>query len=173
MRPSPAPVLDSLEIAALPEQMRPALVKYFQRKCKNAVEAEDLAQDVIVRILAHTNWKSAEHAKSYMFRAAVNRWRDRERRRVTHGTEVQWDDHSTFGLIEEITPDRLLEAEQDLQAVVAALLELNERTRDVFILARLEQMKRDEIATMFRISVSAVEKQLAKALAHIARRTRR
>jgi len=56
--------------------------------------------------------------------------------------------------------------------VDAALLQLNERTRDVFVLSRLERMKYAEIAEMYGISVSAVEKHMIKALAHLARRVR-
>jgi RNA polymerase sigma-70 factor (ECF subfamily) len=169
MSQTPAPAYKSLESATLLAQLRPALVKYFQRKCRSAAEAEDLAQDVIVRTLARAELKSFEHAKGYIFRAAVNRWRDRERRRVTHGTEVQWTDNAAFSRDEEITPERVLGVEQELQLVVVALSELNERTRDVFMLARLEQMKQAEIAAIFGISISAVEKHLAKAVAHLAR----
>jgi RNA polymerase sigma-70 factor (ECF subfamily) len=172
MSPSTAPAPETLDSAALLAQMRPALVRYFQRKCRNSAEAEDLAQDVIVRTLARTGWTSVEHAKGYLFRAAVNRWHDRERRRVTHGTEVQWSDEESFVGVEELSPERVLGVEQELQLVTAALSELGERTRDVFMLARLEQMKYGEIATTFGISVSAVEKHLARALAHVARRLR-
>jgi RNA polymerase sigma-70 factor (ECF subfamily) len=60
---------------ALVAPLRPALVKYFLRKSGNAAEAEDLAQDVLVRALGKARWESAEQAKGYIFRIAVNRWR--------------------------------------------------------------------------------------------------
>jgi len=60
--------------ASFVSEMRPALVKYFKRKTSNLVEAEDLAQDVLLRALTHANWKSQEQAKGYIFRTAVNRW---------------------------------------------------------------------------------------------------
>lgn len=173
MSPSPVSVPESVDSAAFVAEVRPALVKYFQRKCRSVSEAEDLAQDVIVRSLAHAGWTSADHARGYVFRAAVNRWRDRERRRVTHGTVLQWNDQAAFSRDEGFLPERVLGIEQELQHVVAALSKLNERSRDVFILARLERMRRAEIAAIFGISVSAVEKHLAKALAHIARSVRR
>jgi RNA polymerase sigma factor (sigma-70 family) len=156
--------------ATLVAPLRPALVKYFLRKCGNVGEAEDLAQDVLVRALKKAQWESAEQAKSYIFRIAVNRWHDRNRRLLTHGTVVEWDDEKTFALAEETSPERVLNNEQELQAVVAALQELNERTRDVFMLFRLEQLKQGEIAQMLGISVSAVEKHVCKAVAHLARR---
>lgn len=168
MSSASTPTADSPERNALIAQMRPALVKYFRRKCGNAAEAEDLAQDVLVRTLARSGW-TAERARGYIFRAAVNRWRDRNRRALTHGATVAWDDAAEFALDEEISPERVVVVEQELHRVASALRELNERTRDVFMLIRLEQMKQAQIAAMFGISVSAVEKHLARALAHLAR----
>jgi RNA polymerase sigma factor (sigma-70 family) len=152
-------------------QMRPALVKYFRRKCGNADEAEDLAQDVLVRSLAHATWESADQAKGYIFRAAVNRWHDRQRIAHTHGTTVEWNDATAPTLDEETTPEYVLEIEQELHRVHAALMQLKERTRDIFVLIRVEQMKQSAVAEMLGVSVSTVEKELAKALAHLARCT--
>jgi RNA polymerase sigma factor (sigma-70 family) len=159
--------------ATLVAPLRPALVKYFLRKCGNAAEAEDLAQDVLMRALKKARWESVEQAKGYIFRIAVNRWHDRNRRSLTHGTVIEWDDAANYAQIEETSPERVLGNEQELQNVVAALQELNERTRDVFMLFRLEQLKHSQIAEMFGISVSAVEKHVSKAVAHLARRAER
>jgi RNA polymerase sigma factor (sigma-70 family) len=150
--------------------LRSAIVKYFLRKCGNAAEAEDLAHDVLVRALDKAQWESTEQAKGYIFRSAVNRWHDRNRRKVTHGAVIRWDDTATFAMTEESSPERILSNMQELHAVVAALQDLGERTRDVFMLFRLEQMKHGEIAQLYGISVSAVEKHVAKAVAHLARR---
>jgi RNA polymerase sigma factor (sigma-70 family) len=164
------PVAQLPDAAAHLAHLRPALVKYFLRKCGDASEAEDLAQDVLVRALGKAQWESAEQAKGYIFRIAVNRWHDRNRRGLTHGVAVEWDDSATFAEGVESSPERVLSNEQELHAVIAALEELGERTRDVFMLFRLEQMKHSDIAQLFGISVSAVEKHVAKAVAHLARR---
>lgn len=164
--PHPVPADGTAIIATL----RPALVAYFQRRCGNPAEAEDLAQDVIVRALSHAEWTSVEEARGYIFRIALNRWRDRGRRKVTHGTEIEWDDDATPGFLEEISPERVLDSQEQLYRITTALEELEPRTRDVFVLCRLEQMKQKEIGELLGISVSAVEKHLVKALAHVARR---
>jgi RNA polymerase sigma-70 factor (ECF subfamily) len=160
-------------------QMRPALLKYFERKCGSTQEAEDLTQDVLVRALGRVTWKTPEQAKGYIFRAAVNRWHDRRRRALTHGTTVEWDEAAlgAAGALESITneetvPERVLIVEQELFHVATALLELSERTRDVFVLVRLEGMKQAVVAETLGISVSTVEKELAKAVAHLARSVR-
>jgi len=157
--------------AELVSQVRPALVRYFLRRCDHRQEAEDLAQDVLLRVLSGGQWSSPEHAKRYVFRAAANRWLDRQRRTLTHGVQVSWDDEQPAH-DEDMTPERVSMAGQELAFLASALAELNERTRDVFMLVRLEQMKQSVVANMLGISVSAVEKHLVKALAHVMRRSR-
>jgi RNA polymerase sigma factor (sigma-70 family) len=173
MNATSLPSSDFSDAASLVAPLRPALIKYFLRKCGSVAEAEDLAQDVIVRALACSDLESPEHAKGYVFRIAVNRWHDRNRRVATHGTVIEWDDSATFASAEETSLEHAFEQHQELDRVVAALQELNVRTLDIFMLARLEQMKQAEIAGLFGISVSAVEKHIAKALAHLARRAAR
>jgi RNA polymerase sigma-70 factor (ECF subfamily) len=168
----PSVISSSLVGADLAAEMRPALLKYFRRKCGNPAEAEDLTQEVLVRSLAHARWGSLEEAKAYIFRSAVNCWHDRLRRRVRQGTPLDIDTHPAGFPNEEITPERVLSVEQELHLVVAALMELGERTRDVFMLVRLENLKQAQIAELLGISVSSVEKHLAKAIAHLARRAR-
>jgi RNA polymerase sigma factor (sigma-70 family) len=165
------PDAELLDGATQVASLRPAIVRYFLRRCGNVAEAEDLAQDVMERALGKAHWESTAQAKNYIYRTAVNRWHDRNRRRASHGTVIEWDDAATFALAEESSPERVISNKQELHAVVAALRDLGERTRDVFMLCRLEQMKHSEIAELYGISVSAVEKHVAKAVAHLARFT--
>lgn len=150
-------------------QLRPALIKYFRRKTGNPVEAEDLAQDVIVRALTHANWKTQEEAKGYIFRSAVNRWRDRYRRLQTHGVNVDWDDESAFELDAENSPERVLIGEEELNRVLDGLRALSPRARNVLMLVKLENMKISSVATALGISVRTVNYDLASAMAQLAR----
>jgi RNA polymerase sigma-70 factor (ECF subfamily) len=155
--------------ASLVAEMRPALVAFFQRRCRNAAEAEDLAQDVVVRALSRGKSLSPARASGYIFRIAINRWRDRGRRLVSRGSCVAWDDSAALAVSDTFSPERLASGQEELSNVVSALQELGERTRNVLVLCRLEQMKQAEIATAMGISVSSVEKHLVRALAHLAR----
>jgi len=160
-----APAIDNPDLAA---QMRPALVRYFQRKTGNAAEAEDLAQDVLVKALGHADWESSEEAKGYIFRAAMNRWHDYLRRRRSHGTSVPLDAaaESEWGV--ESPPERVLVAREELHRVAQVLDSLSDRTRTVLMLIRFEHMKAATVAEMLGISVSAVHKHLANAVAALA-----
>jgi RNA polymerase sigma factor (sigma-70 family) len=51
------------------------------------------------------------------------------------------------------------------------LLELPERTRQIFVLRRLEGLSYFEIGRRLGVSVSAVEKHMQRAVRHLAART--
>jgi RNA polymerase sigma factor (sigma-70 family) len=158
--------------AGVVSEMRPALVKYFKRKTGNPVEAEDLAQDVLLRALMHPNWKTQDQAKGYIFRTAINRWRDSLRRRRIRGATIAWDEASAERSDENIrvenSPERVLIVGEELNQVVQALEGMNVRTRTVLMLIKLEQMRVATVAEMLGISASAVAKHLAKGIAQLA-----
>jgi RNA polymerase sigma-70 factor (ECF subfamily) len=148
-------------------QMRPALVRYFLRKCRDPAEAEDLTQEVLARMLGDVRWESIEHAKGYIFRTAVNRWHDRQRQSAARGPIGSFDEDECTAPRNELTPERVLGARQELEHVLAALLALDVRTRDIFVLVRFEHMKQPDIARLLGVSLSTVEKHLARALIHL------
>jgi RNA polymerase sigma-70 factor (ECF subfamily) len=83
---------------------------------------------------------------------------------------VAWDEQSALAVSDGFSPERLVSAQQELVHVLGALQELGQRTREVLMLCRLEQMKHAEIAREMGISVSSVEKHLVRAMTHLARR---
>jgi RNA polymerase sigma factor (sigma-70 family) len=172
MSVNPTSLDDPLDNASFVSEMRPALVKYFKRKTGNPVEAEDLAQDVLLRALTHPNWKTHDQAKGYIFRTAVNRWRDNLRRQRIRGAVIPWDeaapDRADENTGSENLPERVLIAGEELNQVVRALEGMNVRTRTVLMLIKLEQMRIATVAEMLGISVSAVGKHLAKGIAQLA-----
>jgi len=160
---------EPIDPAAMVSELRPALVRFFRRRCGNNIEAEDLAQDALLKSLDRT-WSTSAQARGYVFRTAVNLWHDRRRKQLTRsGADVGWDEKIVGEVSEDITPERVLLGEEVLRRVNAALLELNERTRDVFLLNRLENLTYADIAKTHQISVSAVEKHMIKALKAIER----
>jgi RNA polymerase sigma-70 factor (ECF subfamily) len=152
----------------LAAEMRPALVAYFRRKSGSGAEAEDLAQDVLVRALSHAQWRDAEEAKGYIFRSAVNRWADYLRRRRSHGVVLPWNEESAIAAGAGSPPERVLLAREELELVAQLLEHLPERTRTILILTKYEKLTAASIAQMLGISVSAVTKHLANAIAALA-----
>ncbi len=156
---------------------RGPLVAYFLKRVGNRNEAEDLTQEVFVRLLNHPDKNNGQTIEGYVFTIAANLLRDRAKSvaMANHKQTQSLDllderDTVTTSLVEDRNPERVLVGRQTVQDVLDALSELGERTRDVFILARLESVQHREIATMYGISVSAVEKMMMKAMAHLGAR---
>lgn len=160
--------------ARLDRRFRSPLLAYFGRRVKSAAEAQDLTQDVFERLLRSLENRPIVNAEALVFRIAVNLLRDRARRAHAHGVEepIPPEAIAEFAdvLTVELSPERVVLGESALQEALSALGELGERTRAMFYLYRFEHLKVREIADMYGISPSGVEKQLEKALLHLAQR---
>jgi RNA polymerase sigma factor (sigma-70 family) len=142
---------------ALSRRFRPALIAFFVRRMNNHSEAEDLTQEVLMRVVERGAAIDERGPDAYVFQIAANLLRDRSRR-----LKVRAAYRSGFGMIdadrvEELDPDR----------VVQALNELPDRTRNIFILFRLENMKQREIAVALGLSVRTVEQHVIRASVHL------
>lgn len=156
--PYPATWLTDLD-----RQYRASLLAFFRRRTGNPAEAEDMVQEVFARIYA-TAGLERETAAAYIFRAAANLLHDRARR---EGVRAAWREDAIMqgsAAVESRDPERVLAGQQALSAIQRALASLPERTRVIFVLYRLEGMARKDIAESFGLSVSAVEKHIAKAM---------
>ncbi|WP_184718048.1 sigma-70 family RNA polymerase sigma factor [Caulobacter sp.] len=147
---------------------RGPLIAYFQRRVRSREEAEDLTQEVFLRLVRRPEGADLDNPEAFVFSAAVNLLRDRMRRDKTFRSHLNETEHRQERF-EGISPERVLQDRQALQTVMRRLDELDERTRDAFILHRLEGWKHAEIARAFGVSVSSVEKYIIKALAHLMR----
>lgn len=156
------------------DSYRPVLLAYFGRRVRSAVEAEDLTQDVFERMLRSLERGPILNAEALLFRIAVNLLRDRARKINAHGVEEPLPSEAVTDVADALTvglsPERVVIGERILQEAVSALDELGERTRAMFYLYRFENLKVREIAELYGISVSGVEKQISRALLHLTRR---
>jgi RNA polymerase sigma-70 factor (ECF subfamily) len=159
----------------LDSRFRTALMAYFLRRTGNRCEAEDLTQETFARLIGSTSFEHADEANAFVFRVASNLLRDRARtarRRKKPETffEVVAVDEIAQRLAEDRGPERVLIGRESLSQVLDCLGELGERTKSIFILFRLEGMKQKDIAALYGIGLSTVEKQVMAAMLHLARR---
>lgn len=170
MRPQVSPLEEGREafLRDLSTRYRQPLIAYFQRRVRSREEAEDLTQEVFLRLSRRLDLEEIDNAEAFLFRTAVNLLRDRSRRGKTAASHMDEMVHRAG--VEELSPERVVESRQSLASVLRALDELDDRTRDAFILHRLEGMRHAEIAGLYGVSVSSVEKYIIKALAHLAKR---
>ena len=146
---------------ALNRRFRPALMAYFLRRIRRHSEAEDLTQEVLLRLAERGASIDADRPDAYVFQIATNLLRDKSRRdKVRYDYAVSQPEDLS---IEARDPHRVAEAKQTLDAVLATLRGLPERTATIFILFRLEKMRQRDIAEALGISVRTVEQHVLRA----------
>jgi RNA polymerase sigma factor (sigma-70 family) len=155
--------------AELDARFRRPLMKFFLRRVHHLAEAEDLTQEVFARALSSGEVGSLQRPDSFLFTVATNLLRDRHRANLRR-MPVSPITTEPVELVEDRGPERVLQGYESLSEVLSILDELSERTRDIFILFRLENMKQRDIALAFGITIKAVEKHVLKAVTHLARR---
>ena len=171
-KPRECEPLEQEFVTSLLERYRPALIGYFRRRVRDLGDAEDLAQEVFVRILGRGDVAAIADLRGYLFEVALSVLVDRTRRdKVRHKATHRSFDPEGHGA-EDFASDRIHLGREALARATAALLELPDRTRIIFVLRRLEGMKYSEIAHKLGISVSAVEKQMLRAMSHLTERMR-
>jgi RNA polymerase sigma-70 factor (ECF subfamily) len=159
------------ELGQLNRKYRPALMAYFLRRLRNHAEAEDMTQDVFVR-LARADHSEMRSADAYIFRVASNLLRDRARKE-----KIRFDYRADLAVeeglgVEPLDPSRIVSGQQSIAALHAGLQDLPETTRTIFILYKLENADKRAIAESLGISISAVDRHLTKAMAYLIARVR-
>lgn len=147
-----------------------ALIRRVARATKRTDDAEDLLHSAWVRVqqAQAQAQRPIDNPEAYLVRAAVNIGlnEDRRVRRAPFSEGVDLDE--LLVIDDGPLQDEVLAARQRLERAREGLDRLAPRTREVFILARLEGLKGREIAEKLGISQSAVEKHMAKATLFLA-----
>jgi RNA polymerase sigma-70 factor (ECF subfamily) len=129
-------------------------------------EAEDLFQDVWLRVVKHPPEKRAkEDLKPWLLTVLVNLHRDRLRRhRIRKLFLIRAAERKKDGA-EETGADPALDAEQAVlqKTISAAIARLPERQRHVFLLKEVEGLSQTEIAVILGIPVGTVKSLLFRA----------
>jgi RNA polymerase sigma factor (sigma-70 family) len=139
----------------------PALRRYFRKKA-SAAEADDLVQDVFLKMQMRGSGAAIENIEGYLFTIAAHVLAQRYgpgwdwRRRVL----VDGPDEPR----EEISPERALMGKQAVEMVLAAIDALPPRMGEAFALHRFEEMTYEAIARRMAISPRTVEKLISLAL---------
>lgn len=147
--------------------MRGKLLGWIRRRVPDPTEAEDLLQETFLRVTQRDAADAVANVEGYVYRTAESVLADRRRRRrVRHADAhilLEPDDHHA----EDADALRALLAKEKLRRVAASLMTLPERTRAVFVLRRIEGLRYGEIAKRLKVSVSTVEKDMARAVEHL------
>jgi RNA polymerase sigma-70 factor (ECF subfamily) len=143
--------------------LEPVLLAAARKLVDDADAAGDLVQEAFVRVLASEGWARIEAPRPYMLRMMRNLAIERLRR----ARVARFDQLSQLEGFEvpDDAPDayRVVVGRQQMAALNAALKRLPERCRRVFVMRRIEDQSPGEIARRLGVSVSTLEKRLARA----------
>lgn len=135
---------------------------FLSRMTGDRVAAEDMVQDVFVRMLKYrSTFRDEGSFTSWMFRIARNARADYFRKRAS-SDEVP--DEGIDAISEAPGPARLLEHGDNVRRLKQALRLLRPDRRELIVLTRYRGMKHDEIADILGIDVGAVKVRIHRAV---------
>nr|WP_302849066.1 sigma-70 family RNA polymerase sigma factor [Sphingobium sp. AS12] len=143
-----------------------ALRGRLRRILPSTHELDDMVAEVMTRAYATENWENVTTGRAYLFTIARNLVIDTARRNKVVSFETMADLELLGG---ENTIEAQLHAREALRQVQVIVESLPVQCRRVFILRRIHEKSMLEIAEEMSLSVSTVEKHLAKAIAIVMR----
>lgn len=162
---------------SLERRFRAPLCAYFARRVGGREEADDLTQEVFVRLIRNPGLGSDETPERHVFKMASGVLQDWSRYRTSRVPEC-------FGVLGDVSETleipsipasergRALSpaAREGVRDMEDALSGLAPRTREIFLLSRVENVPPHEIAELYGISDTAVKKHVLKAMVHLSAR---
>jgi RNA polymerase sigma factor (sigma-70 family) len=149
------------KLGVLFERHHIGLFDFLSRMTGNRTAAEDLTQDVFVRMLKYRQtFRDAGRFETWMFHIARNARADYFRGRATAdigGTAV---DAAT----DAPGPASLAERDQEAALLRRALLELRDENRELIVMARYRGMKYEAIAEVLGVDVGTIKVRVHRAL---------
>ena len=155
------------QLCAWMAQYGPGLRRFLAKRVSPS-EADDLVQEVFVRLQARAAGGEVDNVERYLFAIANNVLVSRHRYESARVFGRQTPLTETAQPVEDLTPERFLIGRQEYDRMIVALRELPPRAREAFIFHRFEEMSHPAIARRMGISVVAVRKLIARAMQRIA-----
>jgi RNA polymerase sigma-70 factor (ECF subfamily) len=136
----------------------PAMLGLARRILGNAADAEEVAQEAMLRVWTHApRWQPLAAFRTWLTRVVVNLCLDRKRR-------APWVALEAAGEIVDPTPDaaELSETDERDRLVAGAIEELPARQRTAIMLTYSEGLSNAQVAEILDTTVSAVETLLVR-----------
>jgi RNA polymerase sigma factor (sigma-70 family) len=147
---------DTQRLAILFERYHARLFDFFSRLNGNPAASEDLVQEVFFRVLKYRNtFQEGSRFRTWMYQIARN---------------VRFQHHRQNPLVESVQDNRVLfppdslQNDEEARLLQCALQELPEETRELLILAWLQEMPYAEIADLLGVEVGAVKVRVHRGL---------
>lgn len=150
---------DPAAVQALVARKLPRVLALAQRMLGDPAEAEDVAQEAMLRAWRQApRWRPGQaRFDTWLHRVGLNLCYDRLRRRREIPTEAPPDRPD-----EGPAPDRGLLAADTGRRVQAALDDLPDRQREALVLCHYQELTNIEAARLMEVSVEAMESLLSR-----------
>jgi len=165
---------DRAALEELVNRHHASLVRYFYLQSRSRETAEDLAQEVWVRIVRHReSYRASARFQTYLFHIARNLWIDRYRSQraapptVSADAETgEEDGGSLAAILPGHAPDPGEDAalREDAARVRAEVARLPEHLRDVFELGEVQGLRYVEVGGILGIPVGTVKSRMHAAV---------
>jgi RNA polymerase sigma-70 factor (ECF subfamily) len=138
------------------------LFDFLSRTTGDRVSAEDLVQDVFVRVLKYRDsYRDEGCFEAWLYRIARNARTDHfKRRKASEPVPLADVDPPAVAP----GPQQLLESRRDAERVQRALAQLPDEKRELLVLAKYRGLKYDRIAAILDIEVGAVKVRVHRAV---------
>jgi RNA polymerase sigma-70 factor (ECF subfamily) len=130
---------------------------------RDGAEAQDVAQEALVRMWRERARVEDEGAKTWLLRTAHNLCIDRLRRRRVRGEVADGEEVVTWRADDRPDPERQAAAARLGERIRSALGELSEIDRAVVVLREVEGLSYDEIAAMLGMPLGTLKARLHRA----------
>ena len=159
-------------IAKLYKQYSPQLSATLRKMYGDGPpDPDDIAQQAFARVMERGETNSIENLKAFVWRTARNLVFKAHRSNEVRSKYDFEIDQLFFPLkADELTPERVIVAREQLQAINDVLLKMPEKRRRAFLLHRIEGYSVSAVARRLGVSRSTADEHIARAAADINRR---
>jgi len=152
---------DAAAARALTARFTPVVMAHAYRLLGDRAEAEDVAQEAMMRLWKiASEWRRGEaKVTTWLYRVVANLATDRLRKRRHNGPALE---DVPEPVDERAGPAEAMQAKGRAEALQAALDQLPDRQRQAVVLRHIEGLANPEIAGIMEISTEAVESLTAR-----------
>lgn len=155
-------------------EKRPALKRFLLARFRDDTIAEDILQEVYLKLDRSTFQKPVANTGAFLFKVANNLaldYRKKRQREVIRDHDWGEATRQNVGgepVLDVPNAEEVLESRQKLACIRETLDGLPPQCRRVFILHKLEGLSHREVAEKLGVSCGTIEKHMSKALKKMA-----
>lgn len=156
------PAIEEQQLTALFINQRESLINFLQHRIQCQHTAQDLSQETFLRLLKQDNLEHHDNLNGYLFKIADRISIDfiRHQNRIQKNHTVI-DDEIACSKIE---PEQFAIIQQECYLLINAISKMTKRTRDVFLLRKIDELSYAEIACKLGVSEKTVQRCLVDAM---------